>query len=519
MESLEKVIKPVQYVFRRSAIFTSPEPEPVPPVHQKVLLRLEWAVLTGYLLMIALTIYRSTSIRLFWFDELFTLHLSRSMTSLPVHLMNGADQNPPLGYLLTALSTALFGEEEWAVRLPALIGALMSVVGLYWFVRHRRGAFEATLAVSILTASAPVWIYFLEARPYGLAIGFSSLAFVTWQRRWPILFACCIVLGLCSHYYFAVTIFTLVIAGAVRSLQSKMIDRKFATAIVVSGLVLAAMYPFWGQTSRSYSRNFWSKPKLTLTSIESAYAELARRELAVPFAFALVAGVLCARSSTQSKDSYPTAEAVLIAAIAASPALGVLVGSKLVGMYHYRYTLPAMGGLSIAFAYAIGRLTGNHRGVLAACAACFVIFGLVGSERATVGHFRAEAKMLHETADFLNRKADGIVLVESPFEYVRLWHYHPEVEVSYIADIDLARIHTKSDTIDRGLRSLEPIAHCPLHTPDRVKEQLSQGKTLYYFGNAANWHRTELEQRGIRFQERDQHLSIKFFELRIDPGK
>ena len=496
MVKAESFVEPLSILFRRVAIVARTQVPPSRP--NRTVRAVEPLVLGSFLLALAVAILCSTATRLYWFDEIFTLHLARAPLSLAANLANGADQNPPLGYLLTTLCTTVFGEVEWAVRLPALAGALMGSLGLYLFVRHRRGPWEAFLAMAVVTSSAPVWVYFLEARPYGLAIGFTAVSLVFWQRRWPIAFGTAIVLGLLSHYFFSVSILAFALAELVRSIQNRQLDRRFAFGFLASGIALAAMHPFWGNTSKQYSAHFWSKPKLTAAAVEEAFAELARKELAIPFALALVAGIAFARRAEDS-ESYPLPEAIAIAALAAGPAIGVLVGTKIVGMYHFRYSLPAILGLAAAFAFATARMSGGHRGVLALATAAFVAFGLVGSQRMAVGHYRAEAEFLHGTAAFLNESADGRVLVESPFEFVRIWHYHPELPVAFVCDVDLARKHTKADTVDRGLRSLEKIADVPIMNPDEVAKRLKAGEAMNYFGPCTGWHRGELEKRGIAF--------------------
>ena len=63
--------------------------------------------------------------KLFWFDELFTVYLSRlpDLASIWNAMSQGADSNPPLLYELTRLSEfVLGGEGPVAARLPAIVG-------------------------------------------------------------------------------------------------------------------------------------------------------------------------------------------------------------------------------------------------------------------------------------------------------------------------------------------------------------------------------------------------------------
>src|SRR5947207_7908520 len=62
--------------------------------------------------------------KLYWFDELFTVYMSRlpNVSSVWHALLAGVDFNPPLLYELTRLSVLAFGETPMAVRLPPVLG-------------------------------------------------------------------------------------------------------------------------------------------------------------------------------------------------------------------------------------------------------------------------------------------------------------------------------------------------------------------------------------------------------------
>jgi hypothetical protein len=70
-------------------------------------------------LYVLATFYRASR-KLFWFDELFTVYISRlpDMASVWSALKQGMDFNPPLFYALTKFSESLFGEGHIATRLP-----------------------------------------------------------------------------------------------------------------------------------------------------------------------------------------------------------------------------------------------------------------------------------------------------------------------------------------------------------------------------------------------------------------
>src|SRR6266851_1298600 len=94
----------------------------------------------------------------FWFDELFTVYLSRlDFASLWKGLSEAVDLNPPGIYLATKFSEKLFGGEGLVIsRLPAMIGAWVMVLCLYQFIAVRCGRIYGLAAVLYATTTAVI---------------------------------------------------------------------------------------------------------------------------------------------------------------------------------------------------------------------------------------------------------------------------------------------------------------------------------------------------------------------------
>ena len=76
---------------------------------------------------------------------------------------------PWLPYYVTAASFALFGESEWAARLPFALAALATVAMLYALVLRATGCMRAAFAAALLLlASAQFLLYARESRSYAL---------------------------------------------------------------------------------------------------------------------------------------------------------------------------------------------------------------------------------------------------------------------------------------------------------------------------------------------------------------
>lgn len=140
--------------------------------------RLFWAGLASLVLIPAAAAVAATP---FWFDELLTVHLARldSMGDLIGALKDGADVQPLLSYLLTRGSVLIFGESEFAVRLPSLGGFAIACWATFQFTARRAGL-AAGAAATFALGVTEGFLYAHEARPYGLWFGFSALALLGW---------------------------------------------------------------------------------------------------------------------------------------------------------------------------------------------------------------------------------------------------------------------------------------------------------------------------------------------------
>ena len=164
-----------------------------------------------------------------WHDELFTYYIAqaRSVSTL-LKEIRLIDLNPPLSYLATRLSYSIFGVSTLSCRLPEIAGFLLAMSSLYLFVRRRAGTLYGLLAAGLLYAGAPGALA-IEARPYGLLLGFSALSLLAWQlvreRKGFVLLLLLAACGLLLTHIFSVFVWAALAAGeAIRSAQRRKID-------------------------------------------------------------------------------------------------------------------------------------------------------------------------------------------------------------------------------------------------------------------------------------------------------
>lgn len=406
-----------------------------------------------------------------WNDELFTYFIAQATTPASIWdaLYTGADQNPYPFYLLTRLSLAVFGESEWALRFPEMVGVWMAAVCLFHLVKSRSSALYGFAAMMcLLVTNAQFYSY--EARPYGLVLGFAAMAWVCWAgaaggkgRPWSLVGVWGSLSAAVGSHYYAVFVFVpLGIAECVRLYRNRRPDWSLWAAIVGGLLPLAFLWPLI-QQARGYSRGFWATP--SWKGIPDTYSTLL---MPAPLLFMLLlisAGLVAylqqgrsARSPAPALPAIPDHEWGAALAFAALPVIGVAVTLCTTGAFTSRYVLPTVLGISALVALTLFRLC-NGRALL----------GVVGVAIAAVGFVMLTVRALPYTAasavgpvaEFLTvSTTDELpIVVSDPHNFMMLAHYAPRdlsSRLVYLADPEASLRHMGHDTMDRGLVDLNP---------------------------------------------------------------
>lgn len=155
-----------------------------------------------------------------WYDETFTAWLTRLDLPQMFQAIRG-DVHPPLWYVIEWVTTRLFGQSEIALRLPATILSIISVL-LLWRIALALGMDKRTAYIAgLLAAVMPMGIYYgQESRMYALL-------------------SCCVLLMLWGALRGNWVVFALAGAGAVYTQN---------LALVYVGCIgLAVLLGKWGQ--------------------------------------------------------------------------------------------------------------------------------------------------------------------------------------------------------------------------------------------------------------------------------
>lgn len=108
--------------------------------------------------------------RSLWLDEILDLIAARS-PSLPSLLaaVRANEGGVPLGYILHALSMAMFGVSAFSGRLPSVIASVFGCIGVF-LLAHRAGMRRPIIAVIAFAIFPLQFRYALEARGYEIAL-------------------------------------------------------------------------------------------------------------------------------------------------------------------------------------------------------------------------------------------------------------------------------------------------------------------------------------------------------------
>jgi hypothetical protein len=315
--------------------------------------------------------------RLLWPDELFTLYVSRlpDVAWIWNALASGVDLNPPLSYLATRVAL-FFGDGLVAVRVPSLAGFAVAAAGVFAIAARPCGVLAGWLA-AILFVSTQAASYAYEARPYGLLLGLTALAFASWQRApghtaWIVALAASLAAAVSTHY-FAVLIFVPLGAGeVVRAWERRRLDPRVWAAFAAGAGLLVAWLPLI-RAAREFSGQFWARPGLDamidgclwlaggialplLVFMGTAGATLA--VLGSDGWFAKAGAILRVNPDAPAPQDESLADAgasraewAAILTLSALPAFALGLGILVTGSFVARYTLPALIGWCVLLSW------------------------------------------------------------------------------------------------------------------------------------------------------------------------
>lgn len=235
-----------------------------------------------------------------WYDESFTYWLAG--LSLPNLIQATAgDVHPPAYYILAWFSVRLFGLSFWAIRLPALIFGLLSLV-LFGLVLDNMILPRPVKNLAIILAiSSPFLIYYsVEARMYSLLL-FCILgaALGIWRKNF-LTFGLALGLGFLSHNI--MIIYAPILAGL-------WLWRNRWPGLLMAGAIAGAVYVIWLPFAiyqiKAVKAAFWVQPLTigrVIASIYETVAEVATNADTLIFSAIFILSILLVGTWQASKE-------------------------------------------------------------------------------------------------------------------------------------------------------------------------------------------------------------------------
>ena len=379
--------------------------------------------------------------RPFWFDEIFTWSIAHpgGSSSIIDQLRHQVDQQPPPFFWLTRLAFLFTSNEHIAARLPGVFGFWLMTVCVFRFVQRRGGVLLGSLAVGVILNTLAVR-HFVEARPYGLVLGFSALALVSWQaasepdrRLWSLAGIAVGIAGCVSSSYYGVLVVVpvalaeLVRTATRRHLTSRAVDIRVWLALALGAATAIPWVPLALSGVSSLSGKNWATPHRF--SFVGAYTELLSPLSLLILASAILIGIHTAvsapwasRPATTMHFSWPEMAAVVTFALI--PLIGLIVALVWINAYNARYVLVGVVGVGILLAIVAWNAVRGSPLVLL-CLLVAAVFGAAanGARQFYYGGSRQPANSFALADVVSGQPASLPIVVDDPLACLEMMHY------------------------------------------------------------------------------------------------
>lgn len=479
-----------------------------------------------------------SSMKLLWLDELITLHIAKSggLAAIWHALARGADPNPPITYILVHYSRAIFGDHEFAYRLPAALGYWIGLLSLFQYLRGRiRGTWA--LGGTVLLMCMAAFEYSFESRSYAIFFGLAMLAFFSWTRvaddmrssgaRWLALLGMVFALaaGISTNYFAVLAFFPVAAGEATRTFLragsgklARSIDWRVWGGMLVAASPLLIYRPLIAHSIAQFAPYAWNK--VSLDQATDSYTEMVEVVL-IPilalFVVAFVAWIAAARAATvcptcrsrilpawmepvvQERNRWPIPphEAAGVLFFMLYPFIGYAVASIHGGMLSPRFVIPVCFGFAIAATVLSQRLFGNLR------RAGIVFLGFAMAwflcREAVVGYWYEEQKQcFYKVVDDLPQAlqklpADASIAIPDPLLALTFEHYAPpdlRARVVFPVDFPAIRFFRHDDSPEENLwAGRDFLYRLPIET---VANFQHQAHSYLIIANRRNWMLNDL---------------------------
>ena len=438
-----------------------------------------------------------------WHDEFFTLYIARApgVGDILAAVRTGADQHPPIFYLISRAFFPWLGVNQLAVRLPEILAFWVMSLCLFATVARRSGAAYGAVALLLPLVTA-AYAYATEARGYALATASIGVALLAWQtaadgrQRLSGLAGLTLasMLAVASHYYAVFALMALAIGELARTVSRRRVDGPIWLALAAGIAPLAVFAPFIAAAA-GWSGDFWARAGWS--DILDSY-----RFLLEPAATVGVIGLLgyvlwttlCPPSrpfDVPAVPGPPKWELAAACGLTALPILTIIVAIFTTGVFAPRYALPAVVGMVVLIATSAHRRS-KASSALAGGLIVLLGVGFVIGQRGALRTASATRAYLASTSGWLRAEAtEPLPIVAWHGDaFLRLGYYAPAEVASrlvYLSDDAAALRHLRQNTGDRGLRTLQPWLGVEVES---YRDFIRDHRRFYAYGTAGDYARS-----------------------------
>lgn len=381
-----------------------------------------------------------------WFDELFSVSIAKLPHTSEFWSFERAvpDGQPPLYYYVLRTSIDLLSSDSLGVRMPSTVGYIVFCVCLYVFVSRITSRIYG-LAALLLPSITGCWYYLTEGRPYGLLLGCTGLAAVSWQsitldrrRRLALSGLALSLSGAFAVHYFAVLIFVpFTIAEFVRSIKRQKLDPAVWIAFAAPSFLLIPYVPVAlqmrahaGVPTYFFARPAWYR------SLEDFANQFLGPSLVALLIVACV--YIVYQRSAKVRNRYDESEVnlrtkevppelPLILALTCVPLLGIALGKFGTHYFYPRYVITAMFGVVALIVLILWRaFSGRKDPALIASLVFLGVFAHTAtSDLRDVENDRAipTKQRMQDRIPKIARKDQLPIAVGNPYAFMQLNYY------------------------------------------------------------------------------------------------
>lgn len=466
------------------------------------------AVLAGVAVLYVTLVMPLLLIKLLWADEFITLYISKlnSVTAIWHALARGADPNPPLTHIVTMWSMRIFGENAFAMRLPALLASGIGLICLVLFLRRRVPVVYAA-AGACFFMSTNAFNYSYEARSYAFILGFAMLSMVLWQysiegnhpAAAAVGMAIALAAGLSSNYFAVLAFFPIAAGELVRDLERRKIEWKIWIALALGGLPIFAYMGLINHAIAKFSPYAWNKPRPDV--IFDSYTEMVEVIL-WPALVLLAAGVIVyvrgiLKHRRKDTPVLPRHEFAAVLVLMAYPFIAYVIAVARAGMLSPRFVIPLCYGFAIAVCVTAYRLF--RRSHLAAAVVLLLCFSwAIARDGVCAYDYMAQRQSFFR---ILNRLPEsGTIAVSDSLLVQPLYHYAPrQVAARIVFPLDFDAIHKykKEDSLEQNFHTAKDLFPVPLVSLNDLEIKIPYYTIVTTQGN---WLLRQFENDGVHAQ-------------------